>query len=564
MLKNNPYIIFYIVCLVALFTIILLFLRQIVEYKEPIFFNSRGFDNSLTRGSIFFSDKNDVKTLAATSDIIYNFILVPYVIEDVDETYGHLNELMPISKEKFLGLVDNKESKYKLLKRGVTKKEKREIEKYTDRYNLKSLQFEKVTRRYYPFNNLAAQVVGFVSSDEYNDVYGKYGIENSYNDTLNYYQIIAVEDEREVIKESFPDDVVLTIDKNVQKKLEDELLNMSERWNPQLTGGIVMDPNTGKIVAMTTLPSFNLNEFNNVKDYSLFNNPNVESVYEMGSVFKPLTVAIGIDSKRITVDDTYNDKGFVEIDGHKVSNFDEKGRGPNTSIQKILSQSLNTGAVHILQKVGIGTFKDYFDKFGFNSFTRIELPKEVSGIVSNLETNREIEYATASFGHGIAVTPISAIRALASLANGGILVQPYIVDHIIKTKNIDLISKNANIRRERRRIFNEETTKDVTKLLETAFSNSIISQTFNNRYYNVAAKTGTAQLINEKTGKYYEDKYLHSFFGYFPASNPEYIIFLYSVDPKTNEDELASTTMSPSFNNLTNYIISYYNIPPDK
>ena len=561
-IKDNPFAIFLFVIIIGIFTIILLFRNQIIMFNQPIYGSDYLYDNLKDRGSIFFLDKDNKKTLAAVNEIEYNFILSPFNIDDVEETYEHINHLIGIEKEHFFKLIKDRESQYKILKKRISKKEKKEIQKYIDRYNLNSLEFEKNIKRYYPFNELAAQVLGFVSVDNTSKTRGQYGIEDSYDDILNHSSVKVEKNDTENIIINYPSDIVLTIDRNVQNELEKQLAITKQKWNSQLVGGIVMEPETGKIVAMGINPSFDLNDFGSVSDYSVFNNSNVESVYEVGSVFKAITIAIGIDSKSIKITDTYNDVGNIKVGKEIISNFDGRARGPDTSIKTILSQSLNTGAVHVLQKIGISTFKDYFDKFSFNGFTRIELPKEVSSLVGNLETGREIEYATASFGQGIALTPISSIRALATLANGGILVQPYIIDQIIQRRNLDLILRNSNVKRERKRIFKESTTKDVTKLLVNAFDNSPISATFNNKYYSVAAKTGTAQLVNKNTGSYYDDKHLHSFFGYFPASKPEFIIYLYSVDPKTKL--LSSSTMADPFNNLANYIISYYDIEVDR
>ena len=186
----------------------------------------------------------------------------------------------------------------------------------------------------------------------------------------------------------------------------------------------------------------------------------------------------------------------------------------------------------MLQKIGIGTFKDYMDEFSFDSLTQIDLPKEIPGLVDNLNSNREIEFATASFGQGIAVTPIAAARAFASLANGGFLVQPYITKHIEQPRIGGVIS-GAHFTRERKRIFNTSTTEKVSTLLTKLYDKSLLGGSLRNSRYSIAAKTGTAQLVDPNTGKYAENEVLHSFFGYLPASKPRYVIFLFAVDPKT-------------------------------
>ena len=214
----------------------------------------------------------------------------------------------------------------------------------------------------------------------------------------------------------------------------------------------------------------------------------------------------------------------------------------------------------MLQKIGIGTYKDYMDEFRFDSITQVDLPKEIPGLTDNLNSNREIEFATASFGQGIAVTPIAAARAFASLANGGFLVQPYVTKDIEQPR-VGGIIYGRNFTRERKRIFNKSTTDKVTDLLTGVYDRGLLNGSLRNSRYSIAAKTGTAQLVDPNTGRYAENKFLHSFFGYFPSSEPKYLIFFFAVDPKT---KFASTSLSHPFSALANYIISYYAIPPDR
>ena len=409
-----------------------------------------------------------------------------------------------------------------------------------------------------------------MSVDENQATRGQYGVENIFDDVLSSANRIPKTASATVLEQlgelppqderSSAGNVTLTIDINVQRQLEAQLRRIQYNWGAQKVGGIVMNPNDGSIIAMGAVPSFNPNTYGQVTDYSVFNNPIIEDVYEMGSVFKALTTAIGLDSGRVSLRDSYTDYGQVTIGGEVISNYDNRGRGPNTSIQTILSHSLNTGAVFMLQKIGIGTYKDYMDEFRFDSITQIDLPKEVGGLVENLNSNREIEFATASFGQGIAVTPIAAARAFATLANGGFLVQPYVTKDIEQPRVGGVIS-GRNFTRERKRIFNQSTTEEVTELLTNVYDRGILGGSLRNSRYSIAAKTGTAQLVDPQTGKYAENKFLHSFFGYLPASKPKYLIYFFAVDPKT---KYASTSLSHPFAALANYIISYYAIPPDR
>ncbi len=568
---DSPYTIFYIVILVALLSISILYDNQFnkkIEGNTGIFLPFRSVGD---RGNIYFTDKDDEKHLAATTHFGYNLNISPLEIEDAEEVYEHLNEEIDIDRRSFFkSAKKEKVDEYEIIKRDIPESIQEKIQARIDKYGLKGVWMEPFKKREYINNSLAAHTLGFVSVDENQMTRGQYGVENIFDDVLSSANKIPKTTSTTVLeqlgelppqsKNSSAGNVTLTVDINVQRQLETQMRRIQYNWNAQKVGGIVMDPNDGSIIAIGAVPSFNPNTYGQVTDYSLFNNPIVEDVYEMGSVFKALTVAIGFDSGRVLLRDSYTDHGQVVVDGEIISNYDGRGRGPNTSVQTILSHSLNTGAVFLLQKIGIGTYKDYMDEFRFDSITQVDLPKEIAGLVENLNSNREIEFATASFGQGIAVTPIATARAFASLANGGFIVQPYVTKDIEQPRIGGIISKR-DFTRERKRVFNKSTADKVTKLLTTVYDRGILGGSLRNPRYSIAAKTGTAQLVNPNTGRYAENKFLHSFFGYFPASKPKYLIFLFAVDPKT---KYASTSLSHPFAALTNFIISYYAIPPDR
>ena len=568
---ESPYTVFYIVILVALVSIFILYDNQFnkkIEGSTGIFlpFGSVG-----DRGNIYFTNKNDEKQLAATTHFGYNLNISPLEIEDVEEVYEHLNEEIAIDKRSFFKSARKEGGdEYEIIKRDIPESIQKKIQKRIDQYGLEGVWLEPFKKREYINGSLAAHTLGFVSVDENQETRGQYGVENIFDDVLSSANklsktaaTVALEEIGELPPENeqpSSGNVTLTIDINVQRQLETQLRRIQYNWGAQKVGGLVMNPNDGSIIAIGAVPSFNPNTYGQATDYSVFNNPIVEDVYEMGSVFKALTAAIGLDSGRVSLRDSYTDHGQVVIDGEVISNYDNRGRGPNTSIQTILSHSLNTGAVFMLQKIGIGTFKDYMDEFRFDGITQVDLPKEITGLTENLNSNREIEFATASFGQGIAVTPIAAARAFAALANTGFLVQPYVTKDIEHPRVGGIIS-GRDFTRERKRVFNESTTKKVTKLLVNAYDRGILGGSLRNPRYSIAAKTGTAQLVDPKTGKYAENKFFHSFFGYLPAADPPYLVFLFAVDPKT---KYASTSLSHPFSALVNYIISYYAIPPDR
>jgi len=267
-------------------------------------------------------------------------------------------------------------------------------------------------------------------------------------------------------------------------------------------------------------------------------------------------MAAALDAGVVTAGTTYNDKGSVIVEKKEIFNFDKKGRGPGTSMQDVLSQSLNTGMVFVEQKLGRTRLREYLLAYGIKDKTGIDLPNETSGLVSGiLKSPREIEYANAAFGQGIALTPIELIRALASLSNGGNLVTPHVVEEI---KYDNGTSKKMTYSTTRAKI-SEATSEEITRMLVMVMDKGLKAGL---DHWSVAVKTGTAQVADSISGGYYENRHTHSFFGYFPAYDPKFIIFLYAVNPKGVP--YAATTWTNPFLDITKFLLNYYNIPPDR
>jgi cell division protein FtsI/penicillin-binding protein 2 len=420
--------------------------------------------------------------------------------------------------------------------------------------------------RYYPGTRLGSHVIGFVGwkGDTQS---GRYGLENYYNDVLeraddtvkyNFFAEIFGDLRTDEKKGSdLPGDIVVTIEPTVQLNLEKTLASFSREWSPETTGGIIMNPKTGEILAMAAFPDFDPNNYSSESNPAVYGNPLVESVFEMGSIMKPVTVAAGLDAGVITPASTYDDKGFLEMNGEKISNFDKKGRGI-TSMQEVLNQSLNTGAAYVALKLGHEKFSAYMRSFGIGEETGIDLPNELRGLTKNLDSTRDIERATASYGQGIAVTPIMMARALSVLGNGGILVNPHLIKEIRYkvgfSKHPDYSST--------RRVISAKASEDITRMLVTVVDKALMHGDAKLPRYSIAAKTGTAQVANPAGGGYFDDRYLHSFFGYFPAYDPKFLVFLFTVYPKNVT--YASQTLTKPFLDTTKFLLSYYEVPPDR
>ncbi len=560
-------LVFILIVIFSLGLIYRLYTIQIVSGEE---FSQKADRQYLTvrpdlinRGSIFFTTKDGEKVTAAYQQTGNLVVINPTQIIDPEPIYDRVNSLIPIQKEEFLKKAAKKDDPYE----EVIKKVDLEIGEKISQPKIAGLQVFKQKWRAYPAGKVAANVIGFMAYGKGDALAGQYGLERQYEKTLerngestytNFFVEVFSDISETISDEDHAEgDLVTTIEPTVQTYLDRTIETVNKKWSSEFSGGIVMDPKTGEIIAMGQYPTFDPNDFSGVANPKIFSNRLVEDVYEMGSIIKPLTVAAGIDAGVISAASTYDDKGFLILNNSRISNYDGKARGV-VSMQEVLSQSLNTGVAHIVGKLGKERFSQYMKSFGLDKKTNIDLPFEAAPLVDNLKSPRDIEHATASYGQGIAMTPVATARALAALANGGKLPNPHIVSRIDYKSGLTKKTEAG----EQSQVLKPETTEEVTRMLVKVVDEALLDGKVKMEHYSVAAKTGTAQIARADGRGYYDDRYLHSFFGYFPAYSPKFIIFLYTYHPK--EVKYASETLTTSFHDVTKYLINYYDIPPDR
>lgn len=526
--------------------------RQYVKTGSTIF----------SRGGISFLQKDGSPVGAATLQTGYVLALNPKILGDTESAYASISKIHPLLKEEFMAKAEKKEDPYEELARHLPETEAQQISDL----KIEGVVVSKERWRYYPGGRLASQTLGFVGFK--GDVLtGRYGLERYYNDILsrnegdiytNFFAKIFSNIKNDASKKEFAGegDIFLTIEPTVQEYLEGVLAKTITHYGAVSGGAMIMNPRNGEIYALAGYPDFDPNSFQTEKNPSVFSNPLIEGVYEMGSIIKPLTMASGIDSGAVTPSTTYDDKGFLILDGKKISNYDGKGRGV-VSMQEVLSQSLNTGASFVVAREGRETFAKYFKNFGFGEETGIDLPGEARGLVKNLDSTRDIEFATASFGQGIALTPVQTVRALASLANGGLLVTP----HVVKEIRYNLGVSRKLSYGDGERVLKPETSETISRMLTTVVDTALARGKIKREHYSVAAKTGTAQIAEGGTG-YDPDRFMHSFFGYFPSYDAKFLVFFYIVNPRGVQ--FASETLTEPFNETVEFLINYYQVPPDR
>ena len=557
-----------LICLVAFLLLVRSYVVQIAhgnvyrEQAESQYVRTK--DDLYTRGSIFFTNRDGTELSAAAIKSGYVLALDPSRITDATGTCTKLAEVAQIDQELCL---------VRAVLPGRTYVEfQGEINEATADnivgLDLTGVHLYPEQWRYYPGASVAARSIGFVGfTDEGTELRGKYGLERQYDDVLfRQNQVRSVNFFAELFsdlgglvtntKQHQSGEIVTTLELSVSQMLDTVLQETNDLYDSKLTGAIIMDPNTGEIVAMNAVPGFDLNDRAGAT-IDQFQNPLVENLYEFGSTIKALTMAAGLDSGAIVPETTYYDSGELTLDTFTIRNFDGRGRG-TVPMQEILNQSLNTGVSWIVTQMGKEQFRDYFLSYKLGSETGIDLPNEAFGLVDNLNSPRDVEYATASFGQGIAMTPIAVTRALATLGNGGHLVTPHIV------KKINFIDGTEREMKypEGTQVIKPETSEEISRMLTVVVDDALRNGTVALPNHTIAAKTGTAQIADPVNGGYYDDKYLHSFFGYFPSYDPEFIIFLYTVEPKGVR--YASETLTTPFMDMTKFLINYYSIPPDR
>jgi cell division protein FtsI/penicillin-binding protein 2 len=515
------------------------------------------------RGEIFVSDlrSSQLYPLAVNKNLEMLYA-VPRQIDQPKKTAEQISSILEIPEEELLIKLDKPDDPYEVIKR---KLEEDTVNKIKD-LNIKGLYLVPESWRYYPEGNLSSHILGFVGfSDDKRK--GQYGVEGYYNEILQgksgfleaerdtIGRWISISD-RNMESAENGDDLVLTIDRIIQFKAEEILKKLVEKWEAESGSIIVVEPATGAMRAIACEPNFNPNKYYEEENLNIFLNPIIQVQFEPGSIFKLITMSAALDSGTVTPATCYEDKGVVRIDGYNIRNSDLKAHGRKTMTQ-VLEKSLNTGAIFAQEKTGKDTFEKYVQDFGFGVPTGIGLTGDRGGNLENLKNKKSnINYATASFGQGIAVTPLQLITAVSAIANNGKLMQPYIVEKFIHFDGTEDKTEPKIIRQ----VISFQTANRLSAMMV-----SVVKNGYGKRAeisgYNIAGKTGTAQVpCEDKRG--YSDKTIHSFIGFGPVPDPRFIILIKLDNPQGIR--FAADSISPAFRELTKFLLNYYQILPEE
>lgn len=489
------------------------------------------------RGGIYFSDKFGNPVPAAITKSFPEIYAIPEEISDPLSATETMASILGLSKEKLMSLLDKSDDPYELLLSKASDSQVGQVKEL----NISGIYIDEENGRFYPFKNLASHLLGFVGPTAENSYpTGRYGLELYYDGKLAGEQGFL--EGKQLIDPIAGQNIHLTVDSNIQTRAEEILVNLIQKYKAESGMVIVQEPKTGRILAMGAYPNFDPNRYSEYR-IGNFLNPVVQAIYEPGSVMKVITMSAGIDSGKLAPETTFYDSGSLTLNGYTIKNWDEKAHGKVT-MTEVIEQSINTGAAYAAKLTGKDLFYNYLVKFGFGERTGIDLPGELGGSLDNLKlSSRDINFATASFGQGISVTPIQLISAVSAIANGGTLMKPYL-----------LVNEEPEVVR---RVISEESARQVTTMMVSAVRKAVIAQIAR---FDVAGKTGTAQIPDFKRGGY-TDEFINTYVGFAPAYNPRFTILI-RID-KPYGAPLAGLTVVPAFRELAEFVLNYYNVPPD-
>ncbi len=547
--------------------VVRLFFLQVVRHAAyaAVAENQHNLSAKLTpeRGDIFVRDHASTSVLfpLATNRNEPLVFAVPTSITDPVATARALGPIIGLTTEELLPKLTKEKDVYEVLKRRLTPEESAAITEL----KLTGIRLEDEKWRYYPEGVYAAHAVGFVgySGDEKR---GLYGVEAALNDALSgkkgKLNLGSDEQNDLAVGGSFLTEatngasVTLTLDHTVQYQACSKLKTAVAKHGADGGALVIMEVQTGKLLAVCGQPDFDPNTYAKTENPSAFNNPVVYGAYEPGSIFKPLTMAAALDQGKVTPQSTYVDTGAEKIGSFTIRNSDLEAHGRQT-MTDVLEKSLNTGAIFAARQVGLTTFSRYVTNFGFGEKTGVELSGEIGGNISALQKSGDIFLATASFGQGITATPIQLVAAFGAIANGGKLMQPYLVERIDYPDG----REENNEPRVVRQVLQQDTAATLAAMMVRVVENGHGKRAGVPGYY-IAGKTGTAQ-VRATTGSGYDPhKTIGSFAGFAPVENPRFVMLTRIDVPK--DVQFAESSAAPLFGEVMDFLLKYYDVAPTR
>ena len=508
------------------------------------------------RGTIY--DRNGQQM--AVSRLNKSLYADPQEVKDADELARLLAPVLGMTQADIKERMQES-ARFSWIKRTLEPEAAKAVAQLIKENQLTGLGFIEESKRYYPNDNLAAQVLGFVGTDDV----GLEGLEMSLDKEIKGQtrkQLVETDSEGTPIFQSIfsfiPEkqgrSIYLTIDSNIQYIVERALDAAMAKTGARAATVVIMQPKTGEILAMASRPTYNPNQFGSFNP-DTWKNLAVSAVYEPGSTFKSIIAAAALEEGKVRPDERFVDKGYVEVSGRRIKNWSDESYG-NVSFIEIIKSSINTGFVEIGLRLGAAKLINYARIFGFGHITGIELPGEVEGLLFDPQEMRDSDTATMSIGQSIAVTPLQLTAAVAAIANDGVLLKPRIVKEY---RNEDGTQAELFEPVVVRQVIRPETARTLKYMLEKVVSEGG-GKLAAVKGYRFAGKTGTAEKLNPNGG-YLAGHYIASFAGFGPVDDPQVAALIVLDDP--SGIYYGGTIAAPVFNDIMTQVMRVMNIPPD-
>lgn len=526
---------------------------------------SRKFEIPARRGKIFMQDRGETVPVAMNRNR-KTLYADPRYIYDQSATFRKLEDITGTDYSQHLVDAEG----YTVLEEEIPYETAEKIEAL----GLSGIGLSDNYARVYPEGTLAAQLLGFVNRDGH----GQYGVEQALDNTLaGKPGLLAAETNAQgnpiTTEENMQTparngrDVVLTIDRNIQAIAESALKRGVEETGSKSGHVVIMDPDSGKVVAMANYPAYNPNDYQEVTEYQRFRNTTVSEQFEPGSGFKVFTMSAGLDTGSVSPGDTYYDAGTVEVDDYRIRNA--MGGDKTRTMTDVITHSVNTGAVHVLKQLGnesdgssiTGADKrvlyDYFvNRFRLTKKTGVEQPSEPDFHMNEPDDVSAVNYANMAFGQGITTTMTRMTTSMSAAVNGGTLYKPHIVDYY---QTDDTLVRDVTAETVDEQVISSRTSEQIRTMMETVVEEGGGYGARINGY-RVGGKTGTAQ-IPHPDGGYYENRDIGTFTGFAPVENPEYVMMV-RMDEPTTPGYAGSAAAGPVFGDIMEQLLQYTGVPP--
>ncbi|MBR3229203.1 MAG: stage V sporulation protein D [Bacilli bacterium] len=543
----------FIVIILKVFYIEVIDYKKLNKYANNLW--SRNLPIKADRGIIY--DRNG--EILADNATTTSLVVIPNQIKDKKETTKKLSEILNVSYEDMYKHINKKTSIERVHPEG--RRLSYEIADRIKNLKLDGVYLVKESKRVYPFDSYMAHTLGFVGIDNQ----GLSGIELTYNDYLTgedgaikYFS--DAKGNKLKLGEIYEQpqngmNITLTINNEIQTSLERELSNAVTKYSPDRAVGLVMDPNSGEILAISARPNFSQENYKNYSIEEINRNLPVWATYEPGSTFKIITLSAALQENKVDLDkDTFTDTGAIKVENATLHCWKHGGHGKETFLQ-VVENSCNPGFVVLGQRLGKDTLFDYIEKFGFGKKTGVDLNGESTGILFDRSKVGPVELATTAFGQGVSVTPIQQVTAVSAAINGGTLYKPYIVKSINEPETNTVIKENK--KEVVRNVISKETSEKVRYALESVVANGSGRTSYIDGY-RVGGKTGTAQKV--ENGRYMNNNYILSFIGFLPADNPQVVVYI-AIDNPKGTVQYGGTTVGPLSKAVLKDCIKALNIP---